>query len=133
MIDYMTKAYATSTSVRQLMEGERNLQGFMTALLSLNPYYLASPEMETNHGYCDFFLMPDIDRYPMVRHSYILELKYLKAGATETEANKQWKEAVEQIHGYANGAMVKKLIRHTQLHLIIVQVKGSETIRTEEM
>ena len=133
MMEYLAEAYSESTSVRQLMEGERNLQGFMTALLSLNPYYLASPEMEMNHGYCDFFLMPDLNRYPMVRHSYILELKYLKAGAAEAEAERQWKDAVAQIHGYAQGARVKKLIKDTQLHLIIMQVRGCETIRMEEI
>jgi hypothetical protein len=58
----------------------------MNALLNLNPYYLTAPEVELNHGYCDFFLMPDLMRYPMIKHSYILELKYLKTDATEAEA-----------------------------------------------
>jgi len=49
-------------------------------------YYLVAPELELNHGYCDFFLLPDLGRYPMVAHSYIVELKYLKQDATETEA-----------------------------------------------
>ena len=89
--------------------------------------------MELSHGYCDFFLMPDLSRYPMVRHSYILELKYLKADATEAEAERQWAEAVEQIRGYAEGPRVRKLIRDTQLHLIVMQVKGLETLRIEEM
>ena len=133
MMEYLAEAYSESTSVRQLMEGERNLQGFMTALLSLNPYYLAAPEMEMNHGYCDFFLMPDLNRYPMVRHSYILELKYLKSDATEAEAERQWAEAVEQIRGYAEGPRVHQLIRDTQLHLIIMQVKGFEMLRAEEI
>ena len=131
MMEHLGEAYRESSSVRQLMEGERNLQGFMTAMLSLNPYYLAAPEMEMNHGYCDFFLMPDLNRYPMVHHSYILELKYLKTDATEAEAERQWAEAVEQIRGYASGQRVQKLIRDTQLHLIVMQVKGFETLRTE--
>ena len=133
MMEYLAEAYSESTSVRQLMEGERNLQGFMIALLSLNPYYLAAPEMEMNHGYCDFFLMPDLNRYPMVRHSYILELKYLKASDNDEDAARQWEKAVEQIRGYAQGARVKKLIKDTQLHLIIMQVRGCETIRMEEI
>ena len=130
-MEHLGEAYRESSSVRQLMEGERNLQGFMTAMLSLNPYYLAAPEMEMNHGYCDFFLMPDLNRYPMVHHSYILKLKYLKTDATEAEAERQWAEAVEQIRGYASGQRVQKLIRDTQLHLIVMQVKGFETLRTE--
>ena len=133
MMEHLAESYRESSSVRQLMEGERNLQGFMTAMLSLNPYYLAAPEMEMNHGYCDFFLMPDLNRYPMVRHSYILELKYLKTDATEADAGRQWEEAVEQIRGYAKGPRVKKLIRDTQLHLIVMQLRGFETLRTEEV
>ena len=39
-------------------------------------YYLIAPEVELNHGYCDLFLMPDLIRYD-VKHSYIIELKYL--------------------------------------------------------
>ena len=68
--------------MRCLIEGERNIQGFFTAYLSLSTYYLTAPEVELNHGYCDFFLMPDLRRYPMVAHSYIIELKYLKQDAT---------------------------------------------------
>ena len=133
MMEHLGAAYSESSSVRQLMEGERNLQGFMTAMLSLNPYYLAAPEMEVSHGYCDFFLMPDLNRYPMVRHSYILELKYLKTTATGAEAQHQWAEAVEQIQDYAKGQRVQKFIQDTQLHLIVMQVKGYETLRTEEI
>ncbi len=133
MMEHLGKTYEDSSSVRQLMEGERNLQGFMTAMLSLNPYYLAAPEMEMNHGYCDFFLMPDLNRYPMVRHSYILELKYLKTDATQAAAERQWTEAVEQIRGYAEGPRVSQFIRDTQLHLIVMQVKGCEMMRTEEI
>ena len=133
MLDFIVKNYSETTSVRSLIEGERNLQGFMNALMNLNPYYLTAPEMELNHGFCDFFLMPDLMRYPMVEHSYILELKYLKADATETDAQQQWKQAVEQIHQYADDRMVKRLIQHTQLHLIVVQVRGYELQRMKEI
>jgi hypothetical protein len=67
------------------------------------------------------------------RHSYILELKYLKTDATEAEAERQWAEAAEQICSYAEGTRVRKLTRDTQLHLIVMQVKGCEMLRTEEI
>lgn len=75
MLECICKAYHDTTSVRSLIEGERNLQSFMNAYLTLNPYDLACPEVELNHGYCDFFLMPDLQRYPTIGHSYIIELK----------------------------------------------------------
>lgn len=133
MVKEITDAYEKTTSVRQLIEGERNLQGFMTAYLSLNPYYLTAPELELNHGYCDFFLMPDLARYPMIEHSYIIELKYLKQDDAEATAQEQWTQAVEQIHQYAQAPMVKALVKHTSLHLLIVQMRGYKMTRAEEV
>ena len=133
MLSLIADMYRETTSVRQLIEGERNLQGFMNAYLTLCPYYLTAPEMEMNHGFCDFFLMPDLRHYPMIRHSYILELKYVKADATEADAASQWQEAVEQIRQYAQGSRVSYLVGDTQLHLLIMQIKGYDTIRMEEI
>ena len=133
MMDYILQAYHDTTSVRSLIEGERNLQGFMNAYLSLNTYYLTAPEVELNHGYCDFFLMPDLARWPMVKHSYILELKYLSISDTEEKAEKQWVEAVEQIKQYGQGKKVQLLTSGTQLHLIVAQIQGYEKKRVEEI
>ena len=96
----------------------------MNAYLSLNPYYLTAPEVELNHGYCDFFLMPDLVRWPMVKHSYILELKYLSATATDERAEAQRTEAIKQVKDYASGPKVQTLIQGTTLHLIVAQIKG---------
>ena len=133
MMDYILKAYHDTTAVRQLIEGERNLQGFMNAYLSLDPYYLIAPEMEFSHGYCDFFLLPNYTVYPMVAHSYILELKYLKTDATEAETDRQWSEALEQIKTYAADKKLQSMLHGTQLHCIVVQIKGYELVRMEEV
>ena len=133
MMDFILKAYHDTTAVRQLIEGERNLQGFMNAYLSLDPYYLVAPEMEFAHGYCDFFLLPNYTVYPMVAHSYILELKYLKTDASEAEAEKQWDEAVAQIRTYAADRKLQSMLHGTTLHSIVVQIKGYDMLRMEEM
>ena len=133
MMECICRQYHDTTSVRSLIEGERNLQGFMNALLTLNPYYLTCPEVELNHGYCDFFLMPDLSRYPDIRHSYIIELKYLPMTATEAEAEKQWNEAEEQIRGYAQGRVVQQMTQGTDLHLVIAQIKGYDLLRLNKV
>ena len=133
MMETICQQYHDTTSVRSLIEGERNLQGFMNALLTLNPFYLVCPEVELNHGFCDFFLLPDTVRYPDVRHSYIIELKYLPMTATEAQAEAQWQEAVEQIRGYAQGKQVRLLAGETELHLIIAQIKGYDLVRLEKV
>ena len=132
MMDCILKAYHDTTAVRQLIEGERNLQGFMNAYLTLTNYYLVAPEMEFSHGYCDFFLLPNHAAYPTVAHSYILELKYLKADATEAEAERQWAEAVEQVKAYAADRKLQSMLHGTRLHPIVAQIKGYGLLRMEE-
>ena len=139
-LDSMAKAYADVSSVRDGIEGERNLQGFFMAYLNLNAYYYTAPELELNHGYCDFFLLPDLTHYP-TKHSYIIELKMLPKkdyGAmshdgVRTKAEVQWQEAVEQINRYAAAPRVEVLRQGTQLHKIIMQFEGWEMKRMEEI
>ena len=133
MLQTIADSYSKATSVRQLAEGERSLQGFMNAYLSLSSYWLLAPEMELSHGYCDFFLMPDLRRYPMVAHSYILELKYLPVSATPAQAEQQWLQAEEQIRRYAAAARVKALSAGTTLHLLILQIRGYNLERFGEV
>lgn len=133
LIKYICRAYHDTTAIRQLIEGERNLQGFMNAYLTLTNYYLIAPEMEFSHGYCDFFLLPNYAVYPMVKHSYILELKYLKADAADADAKRQWSEAVDQIKIYAADKKLQSMLHGTQLHPIVVQIKGYDAIRIEEV
>lgn len=130
--EFIANAYKENSSVRSAIEGERNLQGFFTAYLSVNAYYLIAPEVELNHGYCDLFLMPDLLRYD-VKHSYILELKYLSAKDSEAKAEAQWQEAVEQIKGYAAAPKVHQMVHDTELHCIIMQFRGWELERMEEV
>ena len=133
LIEFICKAYHDTTAVRQLIEGERNLQGFMNAYLTLTNYYLVAPEMEFAHGYCDFFLLPNYLTYPMVAHSYILELKYLKTDATEAEAERQWGEAVEQIKTYAADKKLQSMLHGSTLHPIVIQIKGYDLVKYEEV
>lgn len=143
---FMADAYAKVSSVRDGIEAERNLQGFFMAYLNLNDYYITAPELELNHGYCDFFLLPDLTHYAS-QHSYILELKVLSKkdfsaivegeftedGKPMTKAKKQWREAVEQILRYAEAPRVEALRQGTKLHLIIMQFEGWELKRMEEV
>ena len=132
-LQYLCDRYKLLSSVRDSIEGERNIQGFFMAYLSLCSYYLIAPEMEFNHGYCDLFLMPNMAHYK-AKHSYIIELKYLsKAKYTEESATKQWDEAVEQINQYAKTERVEAMRQGTRLHKIIIQFCGWDMTRMEEV
>ena len=137
---FMADAYAKVSSVRDSIERERNLQGFFMAYLNLNNYYYTAPELELNHGYCDFFLLPDLTHYE-TKHSYIIELKMLPKkvfnavadNGKMTKAEEQWEKAVEQINRYATAPRVEVLRQGTQLHKIILQFEGWELKRMEEI
>ena len=131
-LQFMANAYAKVSSVRDGIEAERNLQGFFMAYLNLNAYYYTAPELELNHGFCDFFLLPDLTHYA-TKHSYILELKLLHKGDTEATAQKQWDEAVTQINAYAQAPRVEALRQGTQLHKIIMQFDRHQLHRMEEV
>ena len=133
LVQTVSDEYEKTCAVRCLIEGERNIQGFFTAYFSLCPYYLTAPEVELNHGYCDFFLMPDLNRYPMVAHSYIIELKYLKTDDSEATAEEQWQQAREQLLRYAQDEKVRLLQANTQLHLVAAQFRTHQLVRAEEI
>lgn len=126
-------AYHENSSIRDGMEGERNLQGFLKAYLALASYYLVEPELEMNYGYCDFFLLPDKQRYPDIEHSYILELKYAARTATDVELAAQAEEGRRQLHQYSEDKIACQLAKGTTLHRLLLQFRGWEMLRCEEI
>ena len=129
----VAQAYRENSAVRDAMEGERNLQGFLKAYLALASYYLVEPELEMNYGYCDFFLLPDKKRYPDVKHSYILELKYATRTATDAELEVQALEGRNQLLQYSEDKIVRCLSEGTTLHRLLLQFRGWDLVRCEEV
>ena len=136
-LQFLADSYAKVSSVRDGIEAERNIQGFFMAYLNLNAYYMTAPELELNHGYCDFFLLPDLTHYAS-KHCYILELKLIpkkeKGMSQETyEAaiQQQWDAAEVQIKHYAEAPRVEALRQGTQLHKIIMQFDGWKLFRMD--
>ena len=138
-LQFLADSYAKVSSVRDGIEAEQNIQGFFMAYLNLNAYYMTAPELELNHGYCDFFLLPDLTHYAS-KHCYILELKLIpkkeKGMSQETyEAaiQQQWDAAEVQIKHYAEAPRVEALRQGTQLHKIIMQFDGWKLFRMDEV
>ena len=125
-IERIAVAYRENSSVRDSILGEHNLQGFFKAYLALNSLYLVEPEVELNYGFSDFLLLPDKARYPETAHSYIMELKYVKPTASDSEVEAKNKEAEEQLQKYCADRVVKRLCMNTQLHLLKIVFRGAE-------
>ena len=131
--EHIAHAYYENSSVRDAMEGERNLQDYLKAYLSLASYYLMEPELEMNYGYCNFFLLPDKQRYPDIKHSYILELKYATRAATDLELTAQVEEGRCQLLQYSEDKVARRLAEGTKLHRLLLQFRGWEMVRCEEV
>ena len=77
-LEFLGSAIAQQTGIRDYIAGEKVLQGFFAAYLSVTDYYVFRSEAELGDGYADISLEPLLARFPHLRHGYLIELKYLK-------------------------------------------------------
>ena len=91
------------TGIRDYIAGEKVLQGFLAAYLSLGERFVFRSEAEYGKGYADLSLEPDLARYPDTRHGYLVELKYLKRGEPANGAR------LEALRGEAAGQLRRYL------------------------
>ena len=80
VVDFLGDAITTQTGIRDYIQGEKALQGFIAAYLTISSLFVCHTERELNKGYADICLEPLLIRYPGIRHGYIIETKYLKRG-----------------------------------------------------
>ena len=133
LFQYLSDRYFEDSSVRDAIGGEKNVQGYFMAYLNLSRLFVIRPELEFKHGYCDFFLLADTKKFPVLQHSYVVELKYLKADAAENEAKAQWHEAEEQVRKYMSDESLKRMTAGTQLHGIILQFQNGKLFNMGEV
>ena len=132
LFTYLSDSYKKDSSIRDAIQGERNLQGYFNAYLHLSKLFITHPEVEASHGYCDFFLLADTKKFPTLRHSYMVELKYLKADATPAEAVKAKEQAKIQLKKYITDDSILRLACGTQLHGIILIFQNGKEPAIEE-
>ena len=78
VLDFLSDAIARQTGIRDYIAGEKVIQGFLAAYLSVTDYYVFRSEAELGKGHADIALEPLVARYPHLRRGYLIELKYLK-------------------------------------------------------
>ena len=77
VFDFLGEAITRQTGIRDFISGEKVVQGFLAAYLSVTDYYVFRSEAELGKGYADICLEPLVAHYPHLRHGYLIELKYL--------------------------------------------------------
>ena len=131
--DYIAQCIKTYSSQRDKQKGEYYVHGFTLALTSLNPYYRPVSELDNQEGYADIFLLPLLDIYKDMEHSYIIELKYAKSGDSAERVEALRQKGITQANRYADTEIVRRHIGHTQLHKIVVVFHGVDMAVCEEL
>ena len=77
VLEFLSEAIARQTGIRDYISGEKVIQGFLAAYLSVTDYYVFRSEAELGKGHADICLEPLAARYPHLQRGYLIELKYL--------------------------------------------------------
>ncbi len=96
VFDFLRDAIAEQTSIRDYLDGEKVVQGFLAAYLGVSRHFLMRTEPELNKGFADISLEPLVAQHPELRHGYLIELKYLKRSEDASEA--KMRAVVEDAH-----------------------------------
>ncbi len=76
-LEFLGEAIARQTGIRDYIAGEKVVQGFLAAYLSVTDFYVFRSEAELGKGHADISLEPLLARFPHLRVGYLIELKYL--------------------------------------------------------
>ena len=129
---YFAAELERQSAVREFIEGESHVKGFLLPYLGLTRGYTILPEHESSKGYADFYMMPDLQRQPDIAYSYLVEVKYARRDAIPTELSALKAQAAGQLRRYAADEKVQKSKGHTTLRLLTLLFRGWE-LEAEEV
>ena len=130
---YIADALHRYSSQRDHQKGEFFVHGFTLAMTCQNQFYRPVSEADTQEGYADIFLMPLLDIYSDMLHSYIVELKYAKSKEPDSRVEELRQQAIKQVNRYAQTDTVMNAVKTTTLHKIVVVYHGTEMAVCEEI
>lgn len=127
LFTYLADEMNIQTSIRDYIEGERAIQTFFRVYLNVSNYYITRTEYELNKGYCDILMLPDLFRYPDIKYSYLIELKYIKPSEyTRATEMKKIQDGREKLDRYQNDGSLKKMMGKTGIIRLLMVFSGTE-------
>ena len=133
VLEFLSDAIAGQTSIRDYIDGEKVIQGFLAAYLSATEHFVFHTERELGGGYADICLEPHVQRYAGMRHGYVIELKYLKRGepAGEARVARAAREAAAQVRRYVADERLARQYPTVRFTGLAVVFHGWELAHTE--
>ncbi len=135
LLDYLCQEITTDSSNRDFdAQAESFVKGFFLAKLggTYNSYLLVTTEPEENHGYSDLYMEPWNGE---CKHSFLIELKYCKHGSADSEVEKKYQEALDQLKQYsaAKNLQMKAQGNGWTFHKFAIVFRGWECELCEEV
>ncbi len=126
LFDYIAQQMEKSMSLRDLITGEKFIQGFLIAYLGWSDLYIVHPEREFNKGYADLAMEPFIAQYEGIKFAYLIEIKYMKSidGKSKKKVEQLKSEAQEQLKRYSIDENFRKSIEKTTLIKLVLVFSG---------
>ena len=131
VFSYIASELEKQSRIREFIEGEAHIKGFLLAYLGLTHYYMVLPEYELAKGYADFYFCPN-PKLTDMEYAYLLEVKYLKRDEPDSRIATLKEEARAQLLKYAPDKIVTDTIGGAKLRLITVVFRGWEVVAMEE-
>ena len=132
-LEFLGEAIAAQTGIRDYIAGEKVVQGFLAAYLSVTDFYVFRSEAELGKGHADISLEPLLARFPHLRHGYLIELKYLKRSEPAEEAGVAVavREATGQLERYLADERLARQFPGVRFTGLAVVFHGWELARCE--
>ena len=133
-VERLSVAVAEHTGIRDYLQGEKVVQGFLAAYLSASGYFVFHTEMELAKGYADIVLAPRSERYPGMRHGFVIELKYLRRDPqAEAQVRVKAAEAVAQLRRYQADGRLARRYPDAEFRGLALVFRGWELAHVEEV
>jgi len=138
LFTFITDRMRESMSLRDLITGEKSIQAFLNVYLGLSSLYIVHTEREANKGYVDLVMEPFLARYEGIKFSYMLEIKFIKAGKTREEMGedkvRRLKAGAEkQLRGYGIDKKFRKNIEKTSLIKLVLIFSGHDLVSIDKV
>ena len=134
-LTYLAEKYRDNGSPRDGLYGEARINGYLRAYLTMKSVYMVKPELSHPCGFSDYALFPNrmLPASSIPEQSYIIELKHVKADASDAEVAAKHAEALAQLKAYAADPNLAALAGGTPVHFLCYEFRGRDLVRLEEV
>ena len=133
-VDALANGVREHTGIRDYLQGEKVVQSFLAAYLSVAGYFVLHTEFELAKDYADLVAVPLTVRFSAMLHGYVIELKYLpRAVQDESRVAALGEQAEAQLRGYLSDGRLREAhpdITFTGLALVF---QGWELVHAAEV